>query len=127
MGKRIAKIYVQEFFGRNPDFIDGLNFTNPSMFGKYLDSRYTYGKLHLHGRGWTALVFEGYNYCLDGKPVPEDGRFSELRRKAVALLNSSIARYFLRVPLYALAKLLELFGQATMFDVVLRKNLRIEG
>ena len=39
MNKKMSKLYVNKFFDRDPYFIDELNFTTPSMFEKYLNSK----------------------------------------------------------------------------------------
>lgn len=98
MKKNMAKAYVRKFFGRESYFIDELNFTNPSMFKKYLNSDDTRGELYLHGRGAFTRIFGSYNYCL----------------------NRSLL--LPRLLLWPLVKLLQFFGMATTFDIILHKR-----
>jgi SAM-dependent methyltransferase len=55
MSKENAKKYVK-LFGRDPDFIDGLNFLTPKMFK---------GKIYLYGYGLSNYVFVICNYLRD--------------------------------------------------------------
>lgn len=58
MSKEQAKQYVK-LFGRDPDFIDGLNFLTPKMFRKYNS------KIYLYGYGLLNYVFLACNYLHD--------------------------------------------------------------
>jgi len=119
--KGVAKRYVG-LFGRDPSFVDELNFTTPKMFKRYLDSKETHGRLCPYGRGWTGAILLSYNCCVNSSLLPESTEIAGVRGKAVSLLRHRSIRRVLRIPLGICAKALETMGLATVFDVVLCKR-----
>ena len=118
MKKNMAKVYVRKFFGRESYFVDELNFTNPSMFKKYLNSNDTRGGLYLHGRRPFTRIFDIYNYRPNRDPLPD----SEIKKSIILLLRKRPAVLLLRLLLWPLVKLLQFFGLATTFDIILYKR-----
>ena len=98
MNKDTAKEYVK-FRGRDPAFIDTLNFTTPKMFK---------GQKFLYGRGFLNYIFSAYNFCVEPRLIPDKYKwFSKFK--------------FLKYPLFVCVKILEALGQGVIFDVVIRK------
>jgi SAM-dependent methyltransferase len=122
MKKNIAKLYVQKFFGRDPDFINNINFTTPAMFKKYLVSPETRGKLYLHSVGPFSPVFEIHKYCADNSLLPDPARYSGIKKIMILLLRRKLIALAMRLPFYAMAKFLEFIGLAISFDMILYKN-----
>jgi len=124
MKKNMAKLYVKKLFGRDPYFIDELNFTTPSMFKKYLNSHETFGELYLHSWGLFANVFEIYKYCLNNKLLPSPEKYPGIKKIVILLLRIKPLSLFLKLPLYVVVKAMEFFGLAITFDMILYKRLR---
>jgi len=120
--RSIARGYVK-LFGRDPNFVDELNFTTPKMFKRYLDSKETCGRLYPSGRGWINAVFFGYNCCVNSDFLPESTEIAGVKGKAVSLLRHKGTRKVLRIPLGICVGVLGILGLATVFDAVLFKRL----
>lgn len=122
MNKTIAKLYVSRIFKRDPYFIDELNFTTPSMFKKYLNSKLCEGKLHLGGKGLSASVLNIYNMSTDKNRLPNPERYKGLKKIIASLFNFTPFLFCLKVPTFIVAKFLQLIGFAIVFDVILHKK-----
>ena len=107
MKKNMAKLYVRKLFGREPYFIDELNFTTPSMFKKYLNSYQTYGELYLHSWGLFAIIFEVYKYCFNNKLVPTPEKYRGIKKAIILSLHIKPLTLFLRLPLYVIVKTMQ--------------------
>lgn len=126
MDKNRAKFYVKKFFNRNPYFIDELNFTSPSMFKKYLNSSQTYGRIYLYGKGVFGFIFNLYNYCMDIRLLPDPENSTGIKKAAILLIRNKMFNLCLRSPLYLLVKIMEAFGFALIFDMVLYNRDKYE-
>jgi len=122
MNRTHAKIYVEKYFNRDQTFIDELNFTTPSMFERYLDSSVTHGKIFLSGLGPLSYIFSAYNACMDASRLRKPDEHEGLRKILVSAISSKIVKQFLAPPLLVACNLLQLFGFATTFDIILYKK-----
>lgn len=126
INKNKAKFYVEKIFKRDPYFIDELNFTSPSMFKKYLNSSQTYGRIYLYGKGVFGFIFNLYNYCMDIRLLPDPENSTGIRKAAILLIRNKMFNLCLRCPLYLLVKIMEAFGLALIFDIILHKRDKYE-
>ena len=118
MNKKIAKLYVETLFNRDPSFIDELHFTVPSMFKKYLKSNKTNGYINLYGIGLFKYIFIFYNILSGARSLTGSGKYKWLK----LLLYNKLIRFLLKHPFLILCKLFQLAGFAGTFDIVLYKK-----
>jgi len=123
MNKKIAKLYVS-LLGRDPVFIDDLNFTNPSMFSKYLNSEYSFGSISLFGKaGGLYDKMKNIASIIDNTSTLDQSKPRPIHKAIIVkLMYFNVFSRFLKKIISVCLKSLQIIGSARIIHIFLHKR-----
>lgn len=122
LNKKMAKLYVR-LLGRDDSFIDDLNFTNPSMFDKFINCENTRGDIRLYGKsGGIYEMFQIIYHLTDTLSSRDPRMYSGYKKFVIIVLKINIISFVVKKIMRAFMGLFQFVGSVRIIHIYLQKR-----